>query len=114
MNGPPLMYEWHEKKYLGAGHGLSGILYILMKIADQFKDLQANVEYLIVPTINFLITCKYPSGNYKSSLESNSDKLVQFCHGSVGVEFLFNFAFKVNKFGVLSFFNKIFLFLIEF
>lgn len=29
---PPLMYEWHEKKYLGAAHGLAGILYTLLLV----------------------------------------------------------------------------------
>ena len=26
----PLMYEWHDKKYLGAAHGLVGILHTLL------------------------------------------------------------------------------------
>lgn len=29
---PPLMYEWHESKYLGAAHGLAGILYLLLQV----------------------------------------------------------------------------------
>ena len=28
----PLMYEWHDKKYLGAAHGLAGIMYVLMQV----------------------------------------------------------------------------------
>lgn len=28
----PLMYEWHDKKYLGAAHGLVGIFYVLMQV----------------------------------------------------------------------------------
>jgi hypothetical protein len=31
-DGPPLMYMWHEKKYLGAAHGISGILYTLLMV----------------------------------------------------------------------------------
>lgn len=29
---PPLMYKWHEKKYLGAAHGMAGIIYILLQV----------------------------------------------------------------------------------
>jgi Lanthionine synthetase C-like protein len=28
---PPLMYEWHGKKYLAAAHGVAGILYLLLQ-----------------------------------------------------------------------------------
>lgn len=27
----PLMYEWHRTEYLGAAHGISGILQMLLK-----------------------------------------------------------------------------------
>ena len=30
----PLMYEWHGKKYLGAAHGLVGILVILLQVSS--------------------------------------------------------------------------------
>ena len=29
---PPLMFEWHQKKYLGPAHGLAGIIYILLQV----------------------------------------------------------------------------------
>lgn len=28
----PLMYTWHEKHYLGAAHGLAGILTVLLQV----------------------------------------------------------------------------------
>lgn len=28
-----LYYEWHDKCYLGAAHGISGIMYILLKVS---------------------------------------------------------------------------------
>lgn len=31
-SGSPLMYQWHEKEYLGGAHGLAGILYILLQV----------------------------------------------------------------------------------
>lgn len=28
----PLLWQWHEKIYLGAAHGVAGILYILLQV----------------------------------------------------------------------------------
>ena len=28
----PLMYSWHDKQYIGAAHGLAGIMTILMQV----------------------------------------------------------------------------------
>ena len=36
----PLMYEWHEKKYLGAAHGLAGIFYMLMQYVQNKPDVR--------------------------------------------------------------------------
>ena len=33
------MFEWHEKKYLGAAHGLAGILYILMQASELIENV---------------------------------------------------------------------------
>lgn len=30
----PLMYTWHDKHYLGAAHGLTGILTLLLQVAS--------------------------------------------------------------------------------
>ena len=29
---PPLMFEWHDKKYLGPAHGFAGIIYLLVQV----------------------------------------------------------------------------------
>ena len=28
----PMMFQWHNKKYLGAAHGMAGILYTLLLV----------------------------------------------------------------------------------
>ncbi len=28
----PLMYRWHDSEYMGAAHGVSGIVYLLLKV----------------------------------------------------------------------------------
>lgn len=49
----------------------------------------------ILPTIDYLIESKYPSGNFISSIGSKTDKLVQWCHGSPGFVYVLNLAYKV-------------------
>ncbi|KAI3919025.1 hypothetical protein MKW92_025029 [Papaver armeniacum] len=76
----PLMYEWHGKKYWGAAHGLAGIVHVLMDMElkpDEVEDVKGTLRYMI--------NNRLPSGNYPSSEESESDRLVHWCHGSPGV-----------------------------
>ena len=35
---PPLMCQWHEKKYLGAAHGMAGIIYLLLHVLLYFHS----------------------------------------------------------------------------
>lgn len=30
---PPLMFDWHDKAYLGGAHGFAGILLTLLKVS---------------------------------------------------------------------------------
>ena len=76
---------------------MSGIIYILLRIIQATDNLADQFESLIAPTIRFLTFCKYSNGNYQSSTESETDKLVQFCHGAAGVQFMFNLAYKVSS-----------------
>ncbi|KAI9093375.1 hypothetical protein K1719_027389 [Acacia pycnantha] len=76
----PLMYEWHGKKYWGAAHGLAGIMYVLMDLElkpDEVEDVKGTLRYMIKN--------RFPSGNYRSSEENNSDRLVHWCHGAPGI-----------------------------
>lgn len=50
----PLMYQWHDSYYLGAAHGLSGILYLLLQVKEYIT--QEELDTLIKPTIDYLIT----------------------------------------------------------
>ncbi|XP_061185520.1 lanC-like protein 2, partial [Saccostrea echinata] len=89
----PLMYQWHEKYYLGAAHGLAGILYILFQIKD--ADLQSEIDSLVRPSVDFMLSLQFPSGNTPSSLGSSTgDKLVHWCHGAPGWIYMFIQAYK--------------------
>jgi hypothetical protein len=94
---PPLCWMWHDKAYLGACHGVSGILYTLLlfplevQTVSDGKGLQQILE-----TLDWLMTtCTHPiTGNLASSiavrpsqgivLDPRKDKLVQWCHGPAG------------------------------
>ncbi|UJR27908.1 hypothetical protein I4U23_009169 [Adineta vaga] len=95
----PLMYQWHESEYLGAAHGVSGIIYLLLKVThhDSFSCLRSYVDSHLIPTVEFLKTKRLPSGNYLSSSGSQADKLVQWCHGAPGFIYLFVRAYEVTK-----------------
>eukprot|EP00088_Acartia_fossae_P068776 TRINITY_DN8799_c0_g1_i2.p1 TRINITY_DN8799_c0_g1~~TRINITY_DN8799_c0_g1_i2.p1 ORF type:complete len:413 (-),score=53.50 TRINITY_DN8799_c0_g1_i2:122-1309(-) len=78
----PLMYEWHDKRYYGAAHGLAGIYATLL----QTNVLQENeIEDLVKPSVDYLLGKAFPSGNFPSSEGSDRDRLVHWCHGAPGI-----------------------------
>uniref|UniRef100_A0A2R5LDA0 Putative lanthionine synthetase c-like protein 1 n=1 Tax=Ornithodoros turicata TaxID=34597 RepID=A0A2R5LDA0_9ACAR len=89
----PLMYQWHDSYYLGAAHGLAGILYMLLQAKEQLSP--SEMQSLIQPSIRYYLGLKYPSGNFPSSLGSQTDKLIHWCHGAPGAIHLFALAHTV-------------------
>jgi lantibiotic modifying enzyme len=81
LTSSPLMYTWKGTRYLGASHGLAGILHILMHFplnkADH-DDVKGALKYLL--------RTRYFRGNYPSK-EHNTrgDQFVHWCHGAPGV-----------------------------
>ena len=62
---------------------------------DQYKDY---LEQCVRPMIDHLMSLKFPSGNYPSSIESKSgDKLVHWCHGAPGWVYMFILAHRVSR-----------------
>ncbi|KAJ0180506.1 hypothetical protein K1T71_003910 [Dendrolimus kikuchii] len=79
----PLLWQWHDKIYYGAAHGMAGILYILLQARLYINIIE--FRSFIKPTLDWLLTKRYSSGNFQSSFESSSgDRLVQWCHGAPG------------------------------
>lgn len=74
----PQPWTWHGKAYLGAAHGTIGIITQVVlsqpSAAPALQDLLAGL----------LAEHQLPSGNFRSSVGSESDRLVQFCHGGPG------------------------------
>jgi len=62
-------WSWHDKEYCGAAHGTSGILLTLKRIGG--VDTTDLTERLVA-------VAALPSGNFKSSVDSTSDTLIQW------------------------------------
>ncbi|XP_033331853.1 glutathione S-transferase LANCL1 isoform X1 [Megalopta genalis] len=91
----PIMYAWHNSEYLGGAHGLGGILYLLLQARPYLT--QSQLENDINPALQFLQNLRYPSGNFPSSIGSNTDKLVHWCHGAPGMPMLFCLAYEIYE-----------------
>ncbi|XP_076047599.1 glutathione S-transferase LANCL1-like isoform X3 [Oratosquilla oratoria] len=89
----PLMYQWHDKNYLGAAHGVAGILFMLMQVRSFLTP--SELDELVKPTVDFMCGLVFPSGNMPSSIGNGADRLVHWCHGAPGALFLFCQSFKV-------------------
>ncbi|KAG5318275.1 LANC2 protein, partial [Pseudoatta argentina] len=89
----PLMYSWHDIEYIGAAHGLAGILYLLLQARQYLTQVQLD-DY-IKPSLYYLQKLQFSSGNFPSSIGNFSDKLVHWCHGAPGMSALFCLAYKV-------------------
>ena len=38
----PLMYKWHDSEYMGAAHGVSGIVYLLLRVKLRFETKKTS------------------------------------------------------------------------
>ncbi|EDV27207.1 uncharacterized protein TRIADDRAFT_54924 [Trichoplax adhaerens] len=89
-----LMYKWHDKEYIGAAHGLAGILYLLLKDKSKSAAVQENLS-VIKGGIDFILSIQFREGNFPSSLGNSRDRLVHWCHGAPGIVYLLCEAHKV-------------------
>jgi lantibiotic modifying enzyme len=84
------MWEWHSSLYLGAAHGVTGILHALLDFTVELLQVDERALTTIDQTLEQLNGFCFESGNLVSSLPKSGDfrdkkdRLVQFCHGSPG------------------------------
>lgn len=98
----PLMYHYYNTQYLGAAHGLSSILQMLLSFPHILKTDPA-MEEDVHNAVDFLLSLETSTFNYAPSMEEvgqhqerpNCDELVHWCHGSPGIVYLFARAYKV-------------------
>lgn len=85
-----LMYSWHGKRYLGAAHGLCGIVYVLLHCMPQVQQLdrQAGAAGMysaaLRQAVDALAAAALPSGNLPTKLGDTQDVRVAWCHGAAG------------------------------
>lgn len=93
----PLLYEWHDKEYIGAAHGYCGILHTLLLARQQDIISESTVNTYVKPTIDYVLNLQFPSRNIPSSVNSlGGDKLVQWCHGAPGAIHMVALAYEVS------------------
>lgn len=56
-----------------------------------------ELDDLIKPALDYLLTLRYKSGNLPVSLCNDPDRLVQWCHGAAGVAQTYALAYKVRN-----------------
>ncbi|PVD30460.1 hypothetical protein C0Q70_09726 [Pomacea canaliculata] len=91
----PLMYSWYDQYYLGAAHGLAGIFYTLLLVKE--PEVRPHIESLVQPCIDFMLSLRFPSGNYPAVVGDSDDRLVHWCHGAPGWVAMFALAYQTYK-----------------
>ncbi|XGW27782.1 hypothetical protein V3C99_007955 [Haemonchus contortus] len=83
----PLMYDYHGTEYLGAAHGLAGILQTALGFHDLLSE---SDERAVRESADWLLSTQDDEGNFASSVkwigrERGDDQLIHWCHGAPGV-----------------------------
>ncbi|KAI6660364.1 LanC-like protein 2 [Oopsacas minuta] len=91
---PPLMYSFAAKQYIGAAHGLAGVVYILLCSAELMGSNE-NMDN-IISCLEYLQGVKYASGNFPTQFGDTDDMRLHWCHGAPGIAVLFCKAYSVT------------------
>ncbi|KAJ1528766.1 hypothetical protein ONE63_007153 [Megalurothrips usitatus] len=90
----PLMFAYYSTEYLGAAHGVSGILQMLMSVPG-FLQSDPSAERDVRVTIDYLLGVQSLDGNFPAATDElryksrrPEDDLVHWCHGAPGVVYL--------------------------
>lgn len=99
----PLMYAYYNTEYLGAAHGVSFILLMLMSV-PKYLETHPEESKLVRDSVDFLLEVQTESGNFPCALDeiqsgerSERDELVHWCHGAPGVVYTLAKAFVIWK-----------------
>jgi len=87
----PLMWSWHHKLYLGAAHGVAGVLQMI--VSCPLDAIAAHIP-TVLHAVEWLLHAQCEDGNWspKASEEPTAEKqeLLQWCHGAPGFVILFS------------------------
>jgi len=97
----PLMYQYYKTEYLGAAHGLAGILQILLSIPN-YLSARPDAEKDLKNSVDFILQIQTPKGNFPCAMDElgqnarhSDDELVHWCHGAPGTVYLLARAYLV-------------------
>ncbi|XP_055905221.1 lanC-like protein 3 homolog [Eupeodes corollae] len=100
----PLMYQYHGTEYLGAAHGLCGILHMLIESPGYTREScrPPRLDLLdIKKSIDYFLSLQDVEGNFPVALEDlktgREKRLVHWCHGAPGAVYLLARAYLVYR-----------------
>lgn len=95
----PLMYHYYSTEYLGAAHGVSFIMQMLLTVPG-YLEFNKFAAQEIKATIQYIASLQNNEGNWPCCMEETvltEHKLVHWCHGAPGMIYLMAKAFLVFK-----------------
>lgn len=99
-NSPcPLMYHYYNTEYLGAAHGVSFILQMLLSVPGYLQHNKAAAQN-IKASVEFIASLQTSEGNWPCCMEETGlteHKLVHWCHGAPGTVYLMAKAYLIYK-----------------
>ena len=94
------MFAYHGTEYLGSGHGLAGILQVLLCFPEYLKE-NPEAERDVKNSVDFFLQIQKTNGNIPCAMDEDhqnvreeSKDLVHWCHGGKNFAiFLVNYQF---------------------
>ncbi|XP_055377355.1 lanC-like protein 3 homolog [Condylostylus longicornis] len=100
----PLMYQYHGTEYLGAAHGLSAILHVLLDspwFKSDLSKVPSDILNDVKASVDFYLSLQDAEGNFPVALEDlkrgREKRLVHWCHGAPGAVYLLAKAYLIFK-----------------
>lgn len=97
----PLLYHCWEQEYLGAAHGLSSILHMILESSwfqkddkMEFPNVDSNVLRDITKSLDIFLSMQDEEGNFPVTIEDSEEnrkganELVHWCHGAPGAVYV--------------------------
>ncbi|XP_069178078.1 lanC-like protein 3 [Procambarus clarkii] len=98
----PLMYQYYGTEYLGAAHGLTGILHMMLSFPTWLSS-RPQAKELVQKSLDALLALQTSSGNFPCAMDeldgqrSPEEELVHWCHGAPGTVHLLAKAYMVYE-----------------
>ncbi|XP_068244503.1 lanC-like protein 3 [Palaemon carinicauda] len=98
----PLMYQYYKTEYLGAAHGLAGILLMMLSFPSWLES-RPQANDLLKKSVDALLNLQTASGNFPCAMDEldgsrpPEEELVHWCHGAPGTIYLLAKAYMIYK-----------------